>query len=418
MKILLVAPSTLPARRANTVQVMKMSQGLRQHGLKVHLAVPHPALRRSFTLVESGEWRAGSSKRIVDPPVFGSPASPLASWDELAAQYGIQARFPITWLPARPGWRGYDFAWRSLWLARRCKADLLYTRVFQTAALASQLGRPTVLEVHDYPPGRTGPWLFKKFLKGTGAQRLAVITRALAEDLKKKFALAERPNFLVIAPDGVDLDRFKDLPGPREARRRLAEEIGVQLPVDGFVAGFTGHLYPGRGRELLLDLAARLPTFTFLVVGGEPDDVAELRALAQATQADNLRVIGFVPNRVLPLYQAACDALLMPYQRNVSASSGGDIGRYFSPMKLFEYLAAGRPVVSSDLPVLREVLTDQNCLLVPPDDSSAWTDALVSLQSRPALGAALAAQALRDVQGYTWENRASRIFDVLAGGVK
>ena len=72
----------------------------------------------------------------------------------------------------------------------------------------------------------------------------------------------------------------------------------------------------------------------------------------------NVHLTGFVPNEELPLYQAACDILLMPYEEAIAGSSGGDTARFASPMKAFEYMAAGRPILSSDLPVFREVLDE------------------------------------------------------------
>jgi glycosyltransferase involved in cell wall biosynthesis len=103
----------------------------------------------------------------------------------------------------------------------------------------------------------------------------------------------------------------------------------------------------------------------------------------------------------------------MPYQRKVSASSGGDIARYLSPMKLFEYLACERVILSSDLPVFREVLNPENSVLLPADELNAWVDALKNLQTDPAMRAQLAAQARRDADQYTWNKRAERIFSDL-----
>ena len=122
-----------------------------------------------------------------------------------------------------------------------------------------------------------------------------------------------------------------------------------------------------------------------------------------------------MPNADLPLYQAACDVLLMPYQRRVAASSGGDIALYLSPMKLFEYLACGRPIISSDLPVLQEVLNPQNAILVAPEDQNAWEKALRELKTSPGLGERLGGQARCDAARYTWEIRARRIFAGLEG---
>lgn len=391
MKIAVVAPTHLPARRANTLQVMKMSQALAMQGHSVYLAVPG--------LMGSGR---------------------ATTWPELARHYGLQHAFSIDWLPASPRLRRYDFGWQAVRWARRCQADLLYTRLPQAAAIASQMGIPAILEVHDLPQGRLGPWVFRRFLKGRGARRLVVITRALAEDLSRQFGAPTQPPFTLIAPDGVDLDRFDNLPGPETARQALLsdptwcnrEEAG-KLPAGRFTAGYTGNLYPGRGVELLFGLAERLPEMTFLLAGGEPQEVARRQAQASALGLNNLVLAGFIPNAELPRYQAACDVLLMPYQRQVAASSGGDIARYLSPMKLFEYLACGRPILSSNLAVLQEVLTSENAMLLPPDDLNAWELALRELLGDPARRSRLASQARRAASGYTWEARAKRVLEGL-----
>jgi glycosyltransferase involved in cell wall biosynthesis len=118
---------------------------------------------------------------------------------------------------------------------------------------------------------------------------------------------------------------------------------------------------------------------------------------------------GFIPNADLPRYQAACDILLMPYQYKVTASSGGDIAKFLSPMKLFEYLACGRAILSSDLPVLQEVLNVKNAVLLPSDDVKSWVAAIRDLRVNPEKRIALARQARADAQRYSWEVRAEQI---------
>jgi len=111
------------------------------------------------------------------------------------------------------------------------------------------------------------------------------------------------------------------------------------------------------------------------------------------------------------MYQAACDVLLMPYQSLVAASSGGDISRYLSPMKLFEYLACGRPILSSNLPVLSEVLNDRNAVLLPAAEVGSWILALKQLQNDPETREKLSDQAREDALKYTWEKRAGLILE-------
>ena len=168
MKISVVAPTYIPAYRANTVQVMKMTQALCALNHTVRLVVP------------------GMDQH-----------SPHPSWSELAYQYGLQHEFPLEWLPTHARLRGYDYGLQAVRWARNWGGELLYTRLPQAAALASMLGMPTILEVHDYPQGNLGPVLFRSFLRGSGARRLVVITRALADELSRGLAAPDSSRWLV-----------------------------------------------------------------------------------------------------------------------------------------------------------------------------------------------------------------------------
>ncbi len=385
MKIALVAPTELPARRANTIQVMKMAQAL--------VAIEHEV-------------------RVASPAASAAPQDLEArAWGNLRRLYGLHSQFPVEWLLARPELRRYDYGLHAVHWAQRWEADVLYTRLPQCAALASLREMKTIYEIHDFPTGLMANWLLRGFLMGSGAVRLVVISRALEQDLTARFTLPQRPSFCLVAPDGVDLIRYQDLPIPPDARKQLPPKISEQL--GPFVAGYSGHLYAGRGVEMILGMAARLPQISFLLAGGEPEDVKRVQAQADEQDLRNLILTGFVPNADLPLYQAACDVLLMPYQEHVAASSGGDIARYLSPMKLFEYLACGRAILSSDLPVLRETLTPETAVLLTPEDVSAWVKAIQDLQSNPARRQELGESAQKIAAQYSWENRARRIMDGL-----
>jgi glycosyltransferase involved in cell wall biosynthesis len=201
-----------------------------------------------------------------------------------------------------------------------------------------------------------------------------------------------------VAPNGVD-QRYSNLPDPPEARRQL----GL---VDSFTAVYTGQFYRGRGIELMTELARRNPSVTFLWAGGEPEAIDHWRQALSRSGIPNIHLMGFVPNARLPLVQAAGEVLLMPYARTISVSSGGDTAAFASPMKMFEYLAAGRVILSSDLPVLREVLNAENAVLLPPEDPEAWNAALQAVMAQPERAARLAARAREDARRYTWLERA------------
>lgn len=331
---------------------------------------------------------------------------PQLAWSELATHYGIQQAFELSWLRSIGALRRYDFCLRAVLAGRRWGAELFYLWPYQAAAIASRLGLPTLLEVHDRPAGNTGPRLFRLFLGGKGARRVLVTTQALRAGLAERYGQAMASDFALVAPNGVNLERYQALPSPSEARALLG------LP-EGFTVGCTGHLYSGRGIGLTRDLARRLPGVRFLWAGGEPEAVERWRARLMEQGTENLQLLGFVPNERLPIVQAACEVLLLPYRRRIAASSGGDIAGTTSPMKLFEYLAAGRAILASDLPVLREVLNADNAVLLPPEDLDAWEVALEQIKKYPDRRLRLAEAARGDAQQHSWTARARRALEGL-----
>ncbi len=322
-----------------------------------------------------------------------------APWDRLSGHYGIRHPFQIDWLPSRRGLKRFDFIWYAQTAARKLQPDLIYTWLPQSAVLAAWAGFPVLLEMHADVAGRMGPWWLRQFWGAQGWKRLLVTTRALRQALERSTRMDFPDAAVQVAPNGVDLDRYVNLPKPAEARVRLHLK-------DGLTAGFTGHFYPGRGIGLLFELARGYPGANFLWVGGTPDAVEEWRLKLKAVRCDNVTLTGFVDNSSLPLYQAASDMLLMPYSQSVAASSGQDIGEVINPMKMFEYMATGRAIITADLPVIREVLDERQAFFCPPDDVASWKRALDELSRDPERRERLANSARQEAQKYTWITRA------------
>ncbi len=368
MKIAMLSASAVPSTTANSMQVMKAAQGAAQLGHRVKLFVP------------------------------GEKTNPF---NELAKHYGLQMSFEIEWVHAPRIWRRYDLAWKSLQRARTWGAELIYTWMPQAALLGLWQRYPVILEMHDLPAGLLGPQVFRLIWRARGKKRILAITRALLSRLEGVYQFNSAPGETAVAPNGVDLERYADLPESETARAALG------LP-ERFTAGYTGHFYPGRGMDLLFSLAQRCPDIQFLWIGGRPDAVEHWRS--QLTEADvsNVILTGFIPNQELPQYQAAADVLLMPYEKAISGSSGGDSAAIASPMKLFEYLACGRAILSSDLPVIHEVLNETNACFCPPEDVDAWLQGLTRLADDPDLRARLGRQARLDAGEYTWQRRAEK----------
>jgi glycosyltransferase involved in cell wall biosynthesis len=373
MRITCISAARIPSDTANSIQVMKVCQALAQLGHEVVLFVPGPQ--------EKG-------------------LEPLA----LQKHYGLHTLFSIEWLPVRS--RRF-FPWVAVRRARRIDADLLYVWPIQAAALGRMYKRlPVLLEMHDLPSGSFGPVWFWLFKRQKGPRRVLPITQALRKMLEKRYGGWKEAE-LVIAPDGVDLERYAALPDPSIARQNMKLP-----PVPTVVC--TGHLYAGRGVDLFLGLAERLPQVAFVWAGGRTADVERMRQKAQGLA--NVLFTGFLPQESMPMLQAAADVLLMPYQESVATSSGGNTAAFCSPMKMFEYMAAGRAILSSDLPVLHEVLDESTAVFCPPDDLNAWVNALIGLLSDEGRRQKLGEAARAGVEKYTWLERARKCLQGFEGG--
>ncbi len=370
MKIVFISSCKLPSDTANSIQVMKVCQAFAQLGHAVTLLVPGP------------------QPEAVD----------------LRSHYGLHTLFDIEWFPARSR---RLFPWTAVRRARALGADLLYAWPIQSALLSPLAGIPSMLEMHDIPAGWFGPLWFRLFVALPGKKCLLPITDALRRALEKKYG--PMPDGQVfISPDGVDLERYASLPDPEPARRELG------LPAAPSVL-CTGHLYAGRGADLFLALAAKFPQASFVWVGGRPADVEFWKAQAAQQSLTNVTFTGFVTHDRIPLYQAAADILLMPYGRTISGSSGGDIASFYSPMKMFEYLASGRAILTTDLPVLREVLDETMAVFAIPGDAGSWESALSGLLADEERRQALGQRARSVAQQYAWIERARHALEGFHG---
>ena len=339
-----ISPSVLPSRSANSVHVMHQCQGFLEVGVEISLYAKRASI----------------------------PINKLA--DEIGRNYGIDVR----------GWDLLTFQSNSsradtLRIAlmalgpvlRAPSSDLVLSRNLHAAWMLAVARRPMLFETHQLEYGirksmqrwiMTRPWV-----------RTVAISHSLVACLEEHHALRLHDPVVLhdAAPDGIK--RLEP-----EHRRYYLSEILKTTPSNlkkwSMICGYFGQLYAGRGIEIIEAMAHARPSSLFLVFGGDEAEVISRRVNAPT----NLRFMGHVAHPVSRAAQAAVDVLLMPYQSSVSIGlSGHDTARWMSPMKMFEYLAAGVPIISSDLPVLNEVLmSGKNSLLVPPDNIEKWIAAL------------------------------------------
>lgn len=383
MKIALITNSRIPSLTANSIQAMKVAQALMQLGHDIRM--------------------------------FAPKETDAVNYELLTTHYGLRLTPDLELLPSIKRLKRLDFIVRAQRAAQKFGAELIYTWLPQSAALGAWMGYPVVLEMHADNSGRLGAWWLGQFWKAKTPKVMTVTTSALRKALERSTNFQFKDEAALLAPNGVELEKYAGLPSPVEARRQLNLKEGATV-------GFTGHIYPGRGADLLFELAKQMPNVNFLWVGGTAELVDFWRGKLTEAKMTNVTMTGFVNHEVIPLYQAAADVLLMPYSRSIEASSGQDIAEVINPMKMFEYMAAGRAIVCADLVSIREVLNEGNAVFCEAGDwrlvIGDWKAAIESLLADEARRTALSAQARKDVEQLTWIKREERVMDLLKANLR
>jgi len=373
MRILYLSLSYVPSRRASSIQVMKMCGALSRLGHDVTL------------VAKAGPQGGGDG-------------------DDFAF-YGVEPSFRLEKLP-RPERKGggavYAAAMAQRLAAHRRRADLVYCRDPVGGAAAAWLRLPLVFEAHGLPGGRLQRALWRQI---TGSRRFVAMV-AISDALRRDILAG---GLLPGGRDCIVAHDASDVPVRRPAAASRAQGARPRV-------GYVGNLYQGRGIELLIDVARRMPDVQFDIVGGSEQDIRRWQSTGPSA---NVVFHGFHPPSRLAEFYGEFDAVVMPHSREgvVGATGGSDISRWTSPMKMFEYMASGVPLVASDLPVLQEVLRHgQNAVIARSDDPADWMEKIRGLLADPALRVSLARAAQDDlVRSYTWDARARHVVNLLPG---
>ncbi|MCI0565959.1 glycosyltransferase, partial [bacterium] len=241
---------------------------------------------------------------------------------------------------------------------------------------------------------------------------IIVITNAMKEYFKEKGVLEAH---LLVAHDAVDTSVFC----PREDKAAIRKTLS--LPVEKKIIGYVGkYTTLGRGKgvgELIgifAELHQRRKDLFLVLVGINAGEYQEVKALFESLSLpeDAYKIVLHVPQKEAAKYLSVSDALVMNYPRD------GHYVRFMSPMKLFEYMASGVPVVASDLPAIREVLDETMAYLSDPDLPDSLLRSVLSALESEDEAKRRAVSALVAVEKHTWEKRAEKILPFISGGVK
>jgi glycosyltransferase involved in cell wall biosynthesis len=362
-----ITTASFPAQKASSVQVMQMCAAFAAAGALVKLVA-----RQSKT---TGDVLAHYGLQ----PTFEFSPRPFSGWPRAGDVFQLQAAL------AEPG---------RDWICYSRGQDL-------TAPLtALWRGATALVEAHGRPATAR-----QRILLGYIARhprgRLIVISEPLQEIYQRDYGLRS-----FVAPDGVDVSRFE----PRRTTADAQQSLGLE---PGPWVVYVGGLYAGRGLETLFAACGRLPVKLLIVGGRDQTEVEHWRERATQLGVGNVRFTGYQPPAQVPLYLFAADILAMPYSARTLTPSGEDTTAWMSPLKLYEYLAAGRPIVASDLPALRSTLIpEQNALLARPDDVESLRASIERLLNDPALGQRLGPTAHQTALAHSWTNRARLILEL------
>ncbi|MDO8495012.1 MAG: glycosyltransferase family 4 protein [bacterium] len=377
MRILYIANQRIPTEKAYGLQISKMCEAFADLGHEVVLMAPTRRNPIKEDLFDYYNVRRNFKFKKIWALDFYLPGK----WDRLAFEIKT---FCSAMVVACRAWLGhYDVIYSRdewpLWFLSFCRPGKI------------------VFEAHKFSKP-------KGFMYG----RLNKLSRPLiviTQGLKKSFAgWGYKIERMVVSPDGVDLEEFSLTVSQEDARKKAS------LPLDKKIVMYTGHLYDWKGVDTLIDAVKLFPEdYLLVLVGGTEEDLsAYSRKIKDKGFARKIFLLGRWPHGAIPNFLRAADVLVLP-------NKGGDqlSESYTSPLKLFEYMASGRPIIASDLPSLREVLNEDNAVLVEPNNAMTLFNAIKKIIDDPALGKRISSKALEEVKKYTWRKRAEQILNFL-----
>ena len=367
MKILYIANIRLPTEKAHGIQIMKMCEAFVKAGVEIELVVP----------TRYNDLTANPFTYYGVPDTFFKVVT-LHVPDLI--RYG-QLGFLVSsiWFSERARWS------KSFWTA-----DIIYSRDALVLVQYLLLGRKLVFEAHAKPS-------FVARIVAQHAHRVVVISHSLRGVY---VAAGIPPERIIVAPDAVDEHLFDTVPEKNEAREILG------LPSAQHIVIYTGHLYARKGADTLAEAASNIPEALFVFVGGIVEDLARFKK--RWGSQENIRIVGHVAPERVPSYLRAADVLVIP-----NSGRSEDTARFASPMKLFEYMASGAPILASDVPAIREILGESEAAFVRPDDPAALAARIRAVLADDPAAQERAQAAERKARDYTWEKRAARVLAAL-----
>jgi len=385
MRIIYITKARLPTEKAYGTSMVKTCEALAKIGADVEILVP----------------KCGNKKAPND--VF--------------SYYAVDKIFKVRYLPIfdliSMGWRGgfwvnhisflFSILLRNLGNKQKC---IILARDELAAFFLKLKGYRVFYDMHGFPERKR--WFWKQMLWRVDG--IIATNKWKVEQCVMLFGIPREK--MIIAPNGFDPALFEFHESKQEERYKLG------LPHDKKIVMYTGHLYDWKGAGTLLETAHlyhksnTTSKVLFVFVGGTGKELDDFRKKARGLK--NVFILGHKPYVEIPRYLKAADVLVLPNSRVSKSARFAVYSRNdTSPIKLFEYMASGTPIVASDLPSIREIVNEASVVFVSPDDSSAFNKGIEKMLYGGESAKRIAAQARQYSLKYTWDKRAECIIQFM-----
>ena len=314
--------------------------------------------------------------------------------------YGIRDEYEIKRFRISKKDRLHQILWarKAVKEAGRLGATCIVTRDPFSAFFGVMKGYETVLDLHGdlaHLCGRFYRMIKWPFFVGNSKFHPVFISKGLQDYYLEKYGLPREKS--VVLADACNLEDFE------EYSTEKPELSGESLHI-----GYFGKALIGKGIELIRRLAEIDRDDIFDIYGASKE---EAQKETGKDFSDNVIFHGRINNKEVPKKMCEMDVLILPNQAKLQ-NEGEDIGKFTSPLKMFEYMASGRVIVASDLTILREVIDESFAYLADADDENSWMKAINEIKKDRQLAASKAAKAREEARRYTWKARAGAMLEL------
>lgn len=325
----------------------------------------------------------------------------IDSQENILSFYNVNNSFKIKCIPTVKSKLGnITYALKSSLYVKKIRPEKLLGRSVTSLSVLALLGAEVTIDMHGPATDLhfIDQWLFKLANKNNNLNKITLNSNALKNIMRSISYIDDAK--LVVAHNGSDQFDDYDFTGFESILKYNKGKINV---------GYFGSLYAGRGIELIIDLANINNNAVFHIFGGVDKEVDYWKSMCLS---DNVFFYGHVSYKETFFYRDKCDALIAPYNPSgvtVSSNNKGDSSAYMNPIKLIEYLSAGKPILTSDIGVLKEILNKESAFFCDYNDIASWNDAVNKLVDADLVIKMGKSSLSKFNEGFTWKSRAEKL---------